>query len=159
MQLAKQSRDPVSIGSLPDKKLEYRGEVVWPDSLYDLKSITKALDETIWDDDSWNCTVKDALHSHVVFHQQESPTGEQLPEYYKRSNKQKLRDQMAKSGFDPLQKARDEPCEGLKVEVMDRDVAQDQAQPCDVPRGDGTTGLDPPPVRLLLQATSNPYTF
>ncbi|KAF5714030.1 hypothetical protein FMUND_7627 [Fusarium mundagurra] len=141
----------------PDEKLEYRGEVVWPASLYDLKNITKTLDETIWDDDSWNCTVEDALHSYrVVFHQQEAPTGEQLPEYYERSHKQKLRDWMVKSGLDPHQQVSDEPGEGLELAAMDGDEAQDQAQPCDVPRGDGTTSLAPE-VRPLSQATSNPY--
>ncbi|KAF4414970.1 hypothetical protein FACUT_13804 [Fusarium acutatum] len=123
-----------------DDMLEYRGEVVWPVCIYDLRNIVKTLNDTIWDNDSWNCTVAEAFRSYPI-------------------HKQKLRDWMVKSGFDPHQQARDEPGEGLKLEVMDRDVAQDQARPCDVDvtRGGGTLGHDPPTVRLLSHATSNPY--
>ncbi|KAF5975504.1 hypothetical protein FBULB1_7320 [Fusarium bulbicola] len=62
----------------------------------------------------------------VVFHQQEAPTGEQLPEYYERAHKQKLRDWMAKSGFVPHQQEGDEPGGDLEVGGMDRDAGQDQ---------------------------------
>ncbi|RBA18426.1 hypothetical protein FPRO05_10721 [Fusarium proliferatum] len=138
--------------------LEYGGEKVLPVSLYDLRNIAKTLDETIWDDEAWNCTVAEAIDSYlVVLPRQEAPTGEQLPEYYERSHKQKLRDWMVKSGFDPHQQVSDKPDEDMNLHGTDRDVAQDQPQPCDFPSGNGTPGLDVPAVRLFSQATSNPY--
>ncbi|KAF5600424.1 hypothetical protein FPANT_2439 [Fusarium pseudoanthophilum] len=85
-----------------DAAKTYRGLPVRPVSLYDLKHIKKTLDETTWPYESWNCTTTEALYSYQsVMAQPEAPTAEELPTYFERAHKKKLRDWMLKSNYDP----------------------------------------------------------
>ncbi|KAF5603653.1 hypothetical protein FPCIR_1250 [Fusarium pseudocircinatum] len=106
---------------VPEEAKTYRGLPVRSVSLYDLKHIKKTLDETTWPYEAWNCTTTEALYSYqLVINQPDAPNGEELPTYYERAHKRKLRDWMLKSNYDPQQQVEEEP-EGAGIDQGEGD--------------------------------------
>ncbi|KAF5617730.1 uncharacterized protein FTJAE_12520 [Fusarium tjaetaba] len=131
----------------------YRGLPVRPVSLYDLRHIKKTLDETTWPVEAWNCTTTEALFRYQsVIAQAEAPNAEELPIYFERAHKRKLRDWMLKSNYDPQV---EEESEGAGIDQGESDNGSPQVEE-DFQFGGFDQGGDDTGSPITVNAPSNP---